>query len=222
MSLQEQVIFQARVDKQLRDDATAVLDQLGLELPTAFRMFLRSVVREQGLPLSMNLKQDPVGITEGNTSVTKEEAVKTLLQFDSPNVGENEVYLYPRERITGAIPTEMFVQLICKIPKGKIARWDEIESFLEKTYKTRAISRSFGLWPWHTEKREPIPYWRVVSTRGVLSDQPGCSRDRQQEELVKEGFAVINSGPNGRSLKVDHYRDYLYDFSDLTIVTEKK
>ena len=216
--MQEQVIFQARVDKQLRDDAVAILEELGLELPTAFRMFLRSIVREKGLPLNMNISKNQIELNGTSSPISKETAIKTLLRFDPPHVGPKEVFLYPGESISGTIPTNMFVQLICKIPEGKITRWDEIESFLKKAYHTNVISRGFGVWPWYTHDEQPIPYWRVVSTRGILSDHPTCSRDHQQEKLVKEGFCIIKSGPNGRSLKVSHYRDFIYDFSDLTII----
>lgn len=73
----------------------------------------------------------------------------------------------------------------------------------------------------YTSEKERIPYRRVLTNRGVLYDQTGRSLDQQQKALVKEGFTVIESGPNGRLLKVDHYRDYNFDFSDLKIVMKE-
>ena len=49
-----------KVDEALKNSAAAVLDELGLDLPTAIRMYLKSVVRENGLPISTKLSATPV------------------------------------------------------------------------------------------------------------------------------------------------------------------
>ena len=47
-----------RIDPELKDEASQVLEALGLNLTTAVTMFLKEVVREQGLPLAMRLNSD--------------------------------------------------------------------------------------------------------------------------------------------------------------------
>ncbi len=42
--------IQVRVDDLLKDSAAEVADQLGFDLPTAIRMFLRQMVSERALP----------------------------------------------------------------------------------------------------------------------------------------------------------------------------
>ena len=47
-----------RIDPELKDEASQVLEALGLNLTTAVTMFLKEVVMEQGLPLAMRLNSD--------------------------------------------------------------------------------------------------------------------------------------------------------------------
>ena len=48
-------VITIKVDEALKDRSAAVLEELGLDLPTAIRMYLKSVVRENGLPISTKL-----------------------------------------------------------------------------------------------------------------------------------------------------------------------
>jgi len=47
--------MQVRVDDELRTQAAAVYEELGLDLPTAIRMFLKRSVVVNGVPFSMTL-----------------------------------------------------------------------------------------------------------------------------------------------------------------------
>lgn len=47
------VDVRARVEPQLKEQASAVLQDIGLDLSTAIRLFLRSVVEKGGLPMDM-------------------------------------------------------------------------------------------------------------------------------------------------------------------------
>lgn len=52
-------VMQVRIDDELKAQASAVYDELGLDLPTAIRMFLKRSVVVGGVPFSMTLpKQD--------------------------------------------------------------------------------------------------------------------------------------------------------------------
>ena len=46
----EQVLVQVRVDKKLKEEVSEIYEMLGLDLPTAIRMFLVRSKLERGLP----------------------------------------------------------------------------------------------------------------------------------------------------------------------------
>lgn len=57
------VIFMAstnlnvRVDEDVKKNVEVVLDELGLNMSTAVNMFLRAVIREDGIPFRVSLKK---------------------------------------------------------------------------------------------------------------------------------------------------------------------
>ena len=51
-------LLQLRLDDKLRADATDIYAQLGLDLPTAIRMFLTRSVQVRGIPFSMRLPDE--------------------------------------------------------------------------------------------------------------------------------------------------------------------
>lgn len=56
----EQVLMQFRVDKVLKQEVTEIYEALGMDLPTAFRMFMKRSVVERGLPFSATLSEIPI------------------------------------------------------------------------------------------------------------------------------------------------------------------
>jgi len=51
----------------------------------------------------------------------------------------------------------------------------------------------------------------------MLQDNPfHCPKEYQKEMLEKEGLTVIPGGAYNKSLKVENYRDYLFNFDTLT------
>ncbi len=62
-----------RVDENVRAEAEAILDQLGLTVSGAINMFLKQVVREKAVPLSLEL--DPM-FTSRTVKEDMEEARK--------------------------------------------------------------------------------------------------------------------------------------------------
>lgn len=55
--------LQIRIEDNLKEQAIALFDRLGLDLPTAVRMFLKRSVAENGVPF--DLKETPRVSTEG-------------------------------------------------------------------------------------------------------------------------------------------------------------
>lgn len=51
-------LIQLRIDEQLKTDATDIYEKLGLDLPTAIRIFLTRSVQEKGIPFNMTLKDN--------------------------------------------------------------------------------------------------------------------------------------------------------------------
>lgn len=48
-------LIQIRVDDKLKSEATNIYEELGIDLPTAVRIFLKRSVIENGIPFSMKL-----------------------------------------------------------------------------------------------------------------------------------------------------------------------
>ena len=56
----EQVLVQVRVDKKLKEEVSEIYEMLGLDLPTAIRMFLVRSKLERGLPFTTRLPKETV------------------------------------------------------------------------------------------------------------------------------------------------------------------
>lgn len=48
-----------RIEPEVKREATAVLDELGLSMSTAVNAFLKALVREQGMPFEMKVRKGP-------------------------------------------------------------------------------------------------------------------------------------------------------------------
>lgn len=46
-----------RIEPEVKREATAVLDELGLSTSTAVNAFLKALVREQGMPFEMKVRK---------------------------------------------------------------------------------------------------------------------------------------------------------------------
>ena len=45
-----------RIDKAIKDQAEEIFNELGLNMTTAVNMFLRTAIREQGIPFELKLE----------------------------------------------------------------------------------------------------------------------------------------------------------------------
>ena len=45
-----------RIDKAIKDQAEEIFNELGLNMTTAVNMFLRTAIREHGIPFELKLK----------------------------------------------------------------------------------------------------------------------------------------------------------------------
>lgn len=56
----EQVLVQFRADKDLKKEVTEIYESLGMDLPTALRMFLSKSKMVKGLPFDVRLPENTV------------------------------------------------------------------------------------------------------------------------------------------------------------------
>jgi len=55
IAMAEQVLIQFRADKALKQEVSDIYEQLGMDLPTAFRMFMKRSKQVKGLPFEATL-----------------------------------------------------------------------------------------------------------------------------------------------------------------------
>lgn len=70
-------VMQIRIDDELKAKASAVFEQLGIDVPTAVRIFLKRAVLENGIPFSMTIPKENKGLTA--IRLLQESAVKNGL-----------------------------------------------------------------------------------------------------------------------------------------------
>jgi DNA-damage-inducible protein J len=56
----EQVLIQFRADKELKQEVSDIYEQLGMDLPTAFRMFMKRSKQVRGLPFEAILPEKTI------------------------------------------------------------------------------------------------------------------------------------------------------------------
>lgn len=56
----EQALVQFRVDKDLRQEVTEIYEMLGMDFPTALRMFMARSRMERGVPFKTTLPENVV------------------------------------------------------------------------------------------------------------------------------------------------------------------
>ena len=79
-------VIQVRVDDDLRAKAAAVYDELGIDLPTAIRMFLKRSVVVNGVPFSMTLPKQEY-------KATRAVCAMELLSQEAEKNGTSEMSL---------------------------------------------------------------------------------------------------------------------------------
>lgn len=64
----EQVLIQFRADKELKQEVDEIYESLGIDLPTAFRMFMTRSKMVKGLPFEAKLPQQTITRTEARNA----------------------------------------------------------------------------------------------------------------------------------------------------------
>jgi DNA-damage-inducible protein J len=58
-------LLQVRVDDELKEEASKVFENLGIDTSTAVRMFLKRAVMENGIPFRMTMPKTPYNAERG-------------------------------------------------------------------------------------------------------------------------------------------------------------
>lgn len=191
----EQNFIQIRVDSELKQNATDILNEIGLDMPNAIRMFLKRIVLERGLPFDAKLPEARASGSEEPDANGAFKAFLATLPVNNPLMQE-------------------YIDLLSLVPAGKITRSEDIQSFMAKRHGVEDIQVEFSA-NYRNPLWEGIPVWREVTKYGMLREFRYCSRDRQASKLREEGLNVVPCGAHQQSLKVEDYKEYLFDFSTL-------
>ena len=68
-----------RIDKDIKDQAEEIFNELGLNMTTAVNMFLRTAIREQGIPFELKLD-----VPNETTIAAIEEGRKMMSDSSAP------------------------------------------------------------------------------------------------------------------------------------------
>lgn len=70
--------LQVRVTDELREDADEVLESIGLDMPTAIRLYLKKIVRTRGIPFA--LRADDAGLEEVAVDAETQEKMDAVAE----------------------------------------------------------------------------------------------------------------------------------------------
>lgn len=83
-------LVQIRVDDDLKNETTAILDDIGLDLPTAVRIFFKKVVSVKGIPFEVRKDESPED--SGNRRWAAFEALRQEAQKNNvPEMSLDEI-----------------------------------------------------------------------------------------------------------------------------------
>ena len=82
-----------RMDEELRKEADAILDELGLNMSSAVNIFIKQLVRQGGLPFTPTLE------TRQALENRQRERLDSLLYFTSQNKSIESGYKFVRDDV---------------------------------------------------------------------------------------------------------------------------
>ena len=212
-------IITVKVEDALKDQAASVLDELGLDLPTAIRMYLKALVRENGVPISTKLPKEPSApaapaveetAPAEEAPVEEAEPEEEPAVVEAPEAAESAVIIdYTTKNGRKAI-SRLFIDEICSVPEGKLTRWKDMEAKLSAKYGTEVTRPQSIRWPAAKEDGTEIPYWRIVGDRGAVRGDKMIEQAVQEEKLKAEGHAFISAGHDRfAGIKVEDWKKKL-------------
>jgi hypothetical protein len=164
-------------------------------------------------------------------------------RFEPGNGKERSVVYIPATKKAAYLDKQTFATIMCMIPPGKLTTQEAIcEMWARRKGADFCEIKSGGIMPFDkklfwtpadvqrvdfiTDLKEYgrpdegilIPYWRMISLRGMLID---CGRyfdkETQKELLEREGHVIEQPNPNRRLYRVQNYKAALFDLDKLII-----
>lgn len=149
----------------------------------------------------------------------------------------------PATQKTVHLGKQMFATIMCMIPAGKLTTLDAIcEMWARRKGADRCEIENGGIMPFDkrmfwtptdvqrvdfiTELKDYgkvdvgslIPYWRLISLRGMLIDYGRYfDKETQKTLLEREGHMIEQPDPNKRLYRVQNYKAALFDLNKLII-----
>ena len=148
----------------------------------------------------------------------------------------------PATKKTAYLDKQMFATIVTMIPAGKLTTQEAIyEMWAKRKGVDRCELQEHGLLPvdkrvlwtpadvqrvdfitdlksYRYDKESLIPYWRMISLRGMLIDYGHYfDKEAQKELLEREGHVIEQPDPNKRLYRVQNYKAALFDLNKLII-----
>ena len=83
--MSEQVLIQFRADKNLKQEVSEIYERLGMDLPTAFRMFMSMSKMVKGIPFSVTIPEGAVTRTDAISAFERMRANSEEMTLEEIN-----------------------------------------------------------------------------------------------------------------------------------------
>ena len=83
--MSEQVLIQFRADKNLKQEVSEIYESLGMDLPTAFRMFMSMSKMVKGIPFSVTIPEGAVTRTDAISAFKRMRANSEEMTLEEIN-----------------------------------------------------------------------------------------------------------------------------------------
>lgn len=70
-------VLQVRMDEDLKNEASELFEKLGLDIPTAIRIFFKRAVTEKGIPFEV---REPTAVYNASSEVYKKDLAKARME----------------------------------------------------------------------------------------------------------------------------------------------
>ena len=169
-------------------------------------------------------------------------------EYLSCRISYGGVPMANREHIPAAkkaayLDKQMFATIMCMIPAGKLITQEAIcEMWARRKGANFCEIKGDGIMPFdkklfwrpadvqrvdfitelkdygEADQNSLIPYWRMISLRGMLIDYGRYfDKEAQKELLEREGHVIEQPDPNKRLYRVQNYKTALFDLNKLII-----
>ena len=83
--MSEQVLIQFRAEKNLKQEVSEIYESLGMDLPTAFRMFMSMSKMVKGIPFSVTIPEGAVTRTDAISAFERMRANSEEMTLEEIN-----------------------------------------------------------------------------------------------------------------------------------------